>query len=121
MTRNGKLLKEVFENHNLVLLNESTKCNGKITRQNTKNPEEKSAIDFIVCSESIEENIISMSIDKEGLIKIEGKTETDHNTILLNIKVDNIDYFKPQKQVVWRLNAPDAIQPQATEIRKSDN
>ena len=121
MTRNGKLLKEVFENHNLVLLNESTKCNGKITRQNTKNLEEKSAIDFIVCSESIEENIISMSIDEEGLIKIKGKTETDHNTILLNIKVDNIDYFKPQKQVVWRLNAPDAIQPQATEIRKSDN
>ena len=52
-SRNGKLLEEVFERNDLELLNKNHKCKGKITRQNTKNPNKKSAIDFMVCHKSI--------------------------------------------------------------------
>ena len=35
-SRNGKLLEKVFETHSLILMNDSDKFTGKITRQNTK-------------------------------------------------------------------------------------
>ena len=53
-SRNGKLLGKVFENTGLTLLNTNKKCEGKITRRNTNNSSEFSAIDFIVASETVE-------------------------------------------------------------------
>ena len=49
-SRNGKLLLEVFEKSGLHVMNNSTKCTGKITRMNTKNKDEYSAIDFVLSS-----------------------------------------------------------------------
>ena len=72
-SRNGKLLEKVFQNNDLILLNNSEKCVGKVTRQNTKNALEISAIDFMVCNSSKEDAIKSMHIDEEGLFKIKGK------------------------------------------------
>ena len=63
----------------LSILNKSEKCKGKITRQNTKNANEYSAIDFVVASNEAEKWIESVLIDEEGLMKIKGKNETDHN------------------------------------------
>ena len=50
VSRNGRSLLEVFENFNLRLINNTEKCKGKVTRVNTKNENEFSAIDFIVAS-----------------------------------------------------------------------
>ena len=47
-SRNGILLEEVFEAQDLTLMNKNKICTGKITRQNTKNANENSAIDFVV-------------------------------------------------------------------------
>ena len=71
-SRNGKKLEEVFERNNLKLLNKSQKCTGKITRQNTNNPNERSAIDFMVCHKSIIDIINWMHIDEEGILKLKG-------------------------------------------------
>ena len=107
-SRNGKLLEHTFETHDLIVLNKSIKCQGKITRQNTKNKNEISAIDFVIAERSIEEEMDSMIIDEEGLMKIKGKTDTDHNTIVLNLNVHKIEKMKPEKHIHWRLNAPEA-------------
>ena len=48
-SRNGKLLLQVIEENKLILINSSEKCHGKITRCDTINSEENSAIDF--CSD----------------------------------------------------------------------
>ena len=48
-----------------------------------------SAIDFVVAENRVEELIQSMSIDEEGLLKIQGKKFTDHNTIVVNIEINN--------------------------------
>ena len=45
-SRNGKLLEKVFSDQNLILLNDSVKCTGRITRQNTKDQNEKSTWDM---------------------------------------------------------------------------
>ena len=91
ISRNGSLLLRVVEDNDLTIMNKSVKCKGKVTRENTKNAEEKSAIDYIITSKSIEEWIENMVIDEEGTAKIRGKTESDHNTIIIDLKVSDID------------------------------
>ena len=54
ISRNGKLLTDVIEETDLKIINKSEKCCGKVTRQNTKNMEEKSAIDFVLTTEDVE-------------------------------------------------------------------
>ena len=107
-SRNGKLLEDVFETHNLTVLNKTSKCVGKITRQNTKNCQERSAIDFIVTDQTMEHWVQSMQIDEEGLLKISGKNCTDHNTIVLDMTIPNIEKMVTPPIIQWRLKAPQA-------------
>ena len=105
-SRNGLLLEQVFENHNLIILNKSNKCIGKVTRQNTKNNSEKSAIDFVVTDSEIIKWIKSMKIDEDGLLKISGKNDTDHNTIVVDLTISKFEKTKPAPNIQWRLHAP---------------
>ena len=107
-SRNGKLLEKVFEEHELTILNKSDKCKGKVTRENTKNMNEKSAIDFVVSTKEISRSLISMEIDEEGIYKIRGNKNTDHNTIIINIEINKIDKPRAIKHITWRLNAPES-------------
>ena len=106
-SRNGKLLNEVIEESNLEIINKSEKCDGKITRQNTKNIHEKSAIDFVITTEMVEKFIQKMTIDEKGIAKIKGKQESDHNTIILELKIKNIDRSHIVKRTIWNLRAPE--------------
>ena len=76
-SRNGIMLLKLFEEVNLTVVNQSKKCIGTVTRQNTKNHAEKSAIDFIVCSKDVEESIEKMLIDEEGMYKVKGTAEVE--------------------------------------------
>ena len=49
-----------------------------------------------------------MIIDEMGILKIKGRAESDHNTILLNMKMEQIERYVQQKTVCWRLNAPES-------------
>ena len=46
-------------------------------------------LDYIITTEAIERNTTSLIIDEEGTLRIKGKKESDHNTILMAIKVNN--------------------------------
>ena len=46
ISRDGKVLLQLPEEENLVLMNTSAKCKGKWTRVNPNNPKEKSTIDY---------------------------------------------------------------------------
>ena len=105
ISRNGQLLSQTFENTGLYLINNSDKCHGKITRQNTKNSSEQSAIDFIVANETVKNLVKTMTIDEEGIHKIRGKNQSDHNTILLSIEIEKLDRTRIEKRTVWNLKA----------------
>lgn len=107
VSRNGKLLLNTFEETDLNIMNKSEKCSGTVTRQNTKKQNEKSAIDFVLCSEEIETMISKIEIDEEGLYKIKGCSDSDHNTILININLKKVASRSDKKRVTWRLNAPE--------------
>ena len=105
ISRNGKLLIHTFEETGLKIMNLSEKCRGKITRKNTKNDQEISAIDLVVANQTIEQWITGIDIDEEGLMKVRGKNETDHNTISISLNVKNIDRTRPKKRTIWNLRA----------------
>ena len=73
LSRNGKLLNQVFQNTSLTLMNTTNKCKGKVTRKSTTNAQEFSAIDFIVASENVAKWIKSVHSDEECLMIIKGK------------------------------------------------
>ena len=118
-SRNGKALLRTFDNTDLKIMNLDEKCKGKITRKNTKNTEEISAIDFVVASQQAESWINHMTIDEEELMKVKGKNDTDHNTILLDITIPNIHKTNLVKRVVWNIHASnEKWNDFASELRK---
>ena len=106
VSRNGKLLLDVIKNHNLSIMNCTNKCTGQVTRKNTANNDEFSAIDFIVASSTVEKWINKVIIDEDGLMKLKGKKESDHNTISIEIEMGNIENIRPVKNIGWNLKAP---------------
>ena len=60
---------------NLGILNKHAKCEGKWTRVNTKNCNEKSVIDYAICSKTLSKNIIKVLIDDQETYKIKGKNK----------------------------------------------
>ena len=105
-SRNGKMLIEVFENCEMNMINGSEKCLGKITRQDPNKPEQNSAIDFVVTSNDTKDQIVKMTIDENGLYRLTGKKESDHNTIIIEMNINSAEIIKPEKITTWRLNAP---------------
>ena len=104
-SRNGKLLLQVFTEMNLLILNNSDICYGKITRQNTKINSEMSAIDFVVASPGMSSLVTKMVIDEDGIYKLKGKNETDHNTICLDLAISQTERRKVIKKTDWNLRA----------------
>ena len=104
-SRNGKLLQQVFTNSGLTLMNSNSKCEGRVTRKNTVNNQEFSAIDFIVVSENVKKWINKIIIDEDGLTTIKGKKETDHNTITTTLSIGSIDRSRVVKRTNWNLRA----------------
>ena len=106
ISRNGQLLLKVAEATDLILMNKTPKCIGKITRTNTSNISENSAIDFVLASSNVEKWILNMTIDEDGLAKITGKKPSDHNSIILDIEISNIDKAYTVKRTTWNIRAP---------------
>ena len=106
ISRNGKLLIDVFEECDLQIMNQSDKCNGKVTRQNRRNEDQKSAIDFLVVTDEAEQRIDEFLIDEKGDFLLRGKAPSDHNSFIVKLNVGHVKQVKQPKVVRWRLNAP---------------
>ena len=79
ITPNGKRLINLTNNFNLKILNKNRKCKGKWTRIDTKNENEKSIIDYSLCTQALYTNLNTTTIDEEENYKLNGRSKTDHN------------------------------------------
>ena len=79
-----------------------TEENAKWTRQHRKNQNEKSIIDYILLTEKLAQNVTEIMVDEEGTYRIKGKSNTDHNTILVEVNM-NIEQ-QTEKVARWNLN-----------------
>ena len=99
-SRNGKHLQKIIDDNKLDPITIRPNII-KYTRQNRNNPEEKSIIDYVLVSEKLSPNLIETIVDQEGLYRIKGRKETDHNTILMEISLKIVQEKK--KVTKWRL------------------
>ena len=106
VSRNGALLESVFEECELEVINRREICEGKITRVNRSNESECSAIDFVLASSGIANEIKRMVIDESCDFVLSGTSASDHNSIILEVNVQTTKVIKNSKITKWRLNAP---------------
>lgn len=83
-SRNGKFLQQLINITNLTPI--SSDKERKWTRVNRSNPRERSVIDYILISGEANDKLEEIYVDEEGLLKIEGKHQSDHNTIMITLK-----------------------------------
>ena len=121
VSRNGKLLREMVEECELDIVNEKSVCHGVITRQNRKNVEESSAIDLVLATNEASLWIEKMMIDECGDYRIRSKNESDHNTILIDMKVEKIDFGEKMTITEWNKKAsPEKWEEFRRELEKAE-
>ena len=109
MSDNGKILFDIIESENLVLVNSTNKCKGTISRyRKTTKRTEMSVLDFFIICRRLYEMLMKMIIDEErihvltkystrcGVRKI---VESDHNPMWCKFDMHWSSYLKPVKKV----------------------
>ena len=107
ISRNGEKFLKVIDDTDLIIMNRSELCKGKITRKHTKKETEISAIDFVLATRETKTWITEMIIDEDEMWKITGKNPSDHNTILLSLYIPCVDKGKTLKTITWNIKAND--------------
>ena len=106
-SRNGKILNDLIKNTDLTPI--SIKPDRGIwTRVNRNNPNEKSVIDYILTDRKTAEQIEEIIVDEIGTHRLEGKKESDHNTILATFKCTLQP--KTEKRTTWKKGTPEQWQ-----------
>ena len=87
----GKMLLELIDDENLILLNALELCEGVITRVDPRNGN-GSTIDYAVCNQFMSSKIMEMKIDESEQYRPTNYAsvikKTDHNTIMLKSKIE---------------------------------
>ena len=105
ITPNGKRLINLTNNFNLKILNKNPKCKGKWTRIDTKNENEKSIIDYSLCTQALYTNLNTITIDEEKNYKLNGNSKTDHNSIIIKINKSGSMVKKKIDRYQWKINS----------------
>ena len=85
----GKELWSMLQEEGLLLINAMDKCSGIITRIDPRDGS-VSTLDLAICNVYMMDQVNKMTIDEEGDLKLKnyGKmTESDHNTITMDIEL----------------------------------
>ena len=103
MSKNGKLLYQLYTNAELELLNSGDKCKGVFTIINNKNCFEKSALDYVFCSPSLISYIESLNIDEmkcemPSRILKRGERPSDHCAMTMKMNVPNRQHISKEKR-----------------------
>ena len=103
-SRNGKILQDLIDNTQLTPI--TTKADyGFYTRVNRNDPNEKSMIDYIMTTAPIAKNVSSTIIDEDGAHRVKSKKDSDHNTILISLRIN--EPRKPEYLEKWKLENKD--------------
>lgn len=109
INKNGKWWRELIDERNITLINNTNMCTGKWTRKSVD--ERNSIIDFVLCNENMCQNIESMHIDEEGKWAISRfrnlngavrEIPSDHNPILVQISFKAKQIVNKEK--IWRIS-----------------
>ena len=109
--RNGKLFSEFLDrNPNLIVVNSLDVCQGVITRKREfENKQEESVLDFFIINEKIRPFVEKMIIDEEKQISLINLAqlkknskfiETDHNSLILNLRINGEKHATKREEML---------------------
>ncbi len=120
ISRNGKYMEMFLEQTNTSVINVNRpQHKGVWTRINRRNPSEKSAIDYIIISKTLNENLLESMTDEDGNFIIKGSNETDHNIITATINIDTRNNSRKVKK--WKNGSTEKWTRVNTQIRREWN
>ena len=114
-SRNGKMLQHTLDMTKLIPAS-TTECSPKWTRINRNNTSEKSIIDYALISDTMKKRIKEVYVDEEGIMKIEGKNQSDHNPIMITLDYNTMK--TKEKVTKWKLNNNNKWKEYNKEIQK---
>ena len=85
-SRNGEHLQKMIEETNTIPVTLNAQ-KGNWTRVKRKDINERSVIDYVIMTQEIAQSNKIVMIDEEGALRIRGKEETDHNTIIIETEI----------------------------------
>jgi hypothetical protein len=96
---NGQRIKNIMRSQNLIMMNKSTKCQGKWTfmRKN-----QKSIVDYVLADEDVAEQIKGMIIDDEAE---RWTIDSDHSWIQVELEGEMQKKAKIRKERRWKIHA----------------
>ena len=117
MSGNGKMLLDLVDRHNLVIVNATDKCIGTITRmKKVRCIIEQSVLDYFIVCQNFYSFIISMKIDEERknvltkFVKTRGKSckiESDHNPMILEVNISWSSKISAERTEIYNLKNKD--------------
>ena len=66
---------------------------------------EKSIIDYALCTQALYTNINRIIIDEEENYKLNGKNKTDHNSIIIEVNKSTSTVKKKHDNYQWKINS----------------
>ena len=114
INQNGKRLRSLINRRELFIVNDTEKCQGKWTREDTNGS--KSIIDFVIANENSINDVENMVIDEQHEFKVsrfmktkKGSVEkpSDHNTIFFEIHGNKSKKANKSKQ--WNLKNEESM------------
>ena len=113
ISANGKKFQSVLQYFDMVAVNSLCLCNDVFTRVNNNNPDEKSVLDYVCMSKDISDLLLSMYVDEKKMYTLwrklkRGKKYTDHNAILLTMKLDTVLHKvgNQNRKTIWNFRDP---------------
>ena len=96
----GKVLMDIINEENLVLMNSEDICSGVITRIDPRNGH-GTTLDLVIVNKYVHSKVNEVTIDEKGIWKPANyqakiKKSTDHNTIVLKAKIERCPKQKPR-------------------------
>ena len=115
MSPNGKLLNEIIERHDLVVVNATAKCSGVITRKNvTSIRTEQSVLDYFIVCKDFFSLVSNLTVDEDRvhvMTKFSTKAgvkrivESDHNMLICKTKVKWCTKKKKVRKEIFNYNS----------------
>ena len=108
-SKNGELPQKLINKYNLqkISLNSTT---GKWTRIPRNKNEKESIIDYILITPGIAKQVTEVTVDEQGIYRLQGKTKTDHNTTIIEINLNIKPDIKKVKMEPQQQGRMDQIQ-----------
>ena len=113
-SKNGKLLEEVINDNDLVVVNGTSVCEGVITRhRQTVNGIEESVLDYFIVCRSFFNLIIKMTVDQERKFSLSSYSKrngtvnikkSDHNLLYLEVKKCWKSSVKNNREEIYNFN-----------------